>query len=123
MQRIRKDDKVIVITGKNKGRTGTVKKIITSASRERKSKFRKKLSNLVVIEGVNLVKKTQKPNPNLNQEGGIIDVEAPIDVSNVAIFNEMTKKADKVGFKFIEKDGTTHKVRYYKSNNELIDIV
>ncbi len=101
--KIRCNDEVIVITGKDKGKTGKVTKVFP---REHK----------VLVEGINLKKKHQKPNPNLNIQGGIVDMEAPIDVSNVAIYNSATNKADKVGFRF--EDGK--KVRFFKSTNEVI---
>ncbi len=101
--KIRSNDEVIVITGKDKGTTGKVKSVLP---REHK----------VIVEGVNIHKKHQKANPNLQIEGGIVDKEAPIDVSNVAIYNPSTQKADKVGFRF--EDGK--KVRFYKSTNEVI---
>ncbi len=104
MQKIRKDDEVILITGKDKGRRGKVLRVL---GRER-----------VLVEGVNVVKKHQKPNPQRNTQGGIIDKEAPLHISNVAIYNPMTKKADRVGFKILEG----RKVRYFKSNNEMIDV-
>ena len=81
------------------------------------------LDDKVVVEGANLMKKHVKPNPQLEQKGGIIAMEAPLHVSNVALLNPVTKKADKVGFKYLEKDGNTHKVRYFKSNNEVVDLV
>ncbi|MDI9819607.1 MULTISPECIES: 50S ribosomal protein L24 [unclassified Legionella] len=108
MKRIRSGDTVIVIAGKSKGHVGQVKKVF---------------NNKIVVEGANIIKKHVKPNPQLNQQGGIISREAPVDVSNVAVYNPVSKKADKIGFKFIEKDGNTHKVRYFKSNNEIIDLV
>ena len=108
MKRIRKSDTVIVITGKSKGHVGIVKQVIDGS---------------VLVEGANLIKKHVKPNPQLEQKGGIITKEAPLNVSNVALYNPMTKKADKVGFKLIEKDGKAHKVRYFKSNNEVVDLV
>ena len=101
--KIRCNDEVIVITGKDKGKTGKVTKVFP---REHK----------VLVEGINLKKKHQKANPNLNIQGGIVDKEAPIDVSNVAIYNNATQKADKVGFRF--EDGK--KVRFFKSTNEVI---
>jgi len=79
--------------------------------------------NRVLVEGANLIKKHVKPNPQLDQPGGIITKEAALHVSNVAMYNPITKKADKVGFKFIERNGEQHKVRYFKSNQELIDVV
>lgn len=108
MKRIRKGDKVIIIAGKSKGHVGNVMRV---------------LGQKVVVEGGNMIKKHVKPNPNLNQEGGIIAMESPLDVSNVALYNPNTKKADKVGFKFLEKDGLMRKVRYFKSNQEIIDLV
>lgn len=108
MKRIKAGDTVIVISGKSKGHVGTVK------SRK---------DDKLVVEGANLIKKHVKANPQLNQKGGIVTREAAIDASNVALYNPATKSADKVGFKFIEKEGTSHKVRYFKSNNEIIDLI
>lgn len=108
MKRIRSGDTVIVIAGKSKGHVGKVTKVF---------------GDDVVVEGANLIKKHVKPNPQLNQQGGIISREAPLNVSNVAIYNPVSKKADKVGFKYLEKDGNKQKVRYFKSNDEVIDIV
>lgn len=108
MKRIKSGDTVIVITGKSKGHVGKVKRVVGED---------------VVVEGANLIKKHVKPNPQLEQKGGIITREAPFDASNVAIYNPVSKKADKVGFKFLEKDGKKHKVRYFKSNSEVIDFV
>ncbi|WP_448548143.1 50S ribosomal protein L24 [Thalassotalea fusca] len=101
--KIRRDDEVIVLAGKDKGKTGKVTKVLVEESK-------------VFVEGVNLVKKHQKPVPQLQQAGGIIDKEAPIHVSNVAIVNPTTGKADRVGFRV--EDGK--KVRFFKSNNELV---
>jgi len=105
LNKIKKGDEVIVLTGKDKGRQGQVIKVMNNSK--------------VLIENVNLVKKHQKGNPNTGQESGIIEKEMPIDVSNVMLFNPMTKKGDKVGFKILE-DG--RKVRFFKSNNEVVDI-
>jgi len=107
MQKIKKNDEVVVIAGKSKGVRGKVLRII---------KKDKKLK--VIVEGVNLVKKHTKGNPQANKPGGIIEREAALDLSNVALFNPITKKADKVGFKVL--DGK--KVRYFKSNNELVEV-
>jgi len=96
---------VIVITGKDKGKRGTV--------------LRVENASLVVVEGINKVKKHTKPDPNKGVTGGIIEMEKPMQVSNVAIFNSATKKADRVGFKTLEDK---RKVRYFKSNGELVDI-
>lgn len=108
MNRIKKNDTVIVTVGKSKGQIGKVMSV---------------LGEKVLVEGLNLVKKHVKPNPQLDQKGGILSKEAPIHISNVALYNSVTQKADKVGFKVIEKDGKAHKVRYFKSNNELVDLV
>jgi len=102
-RKIRRDDEIVVITGKDKGKSGKVVKVLTGENR-------------VIVEGVNLVKKHQKPNPQLGVAGGIIEKEAPIHVSNVAILNPETGKADRVGFRF-EDD---KKVRFFKSNGETI---
>ena len=101
--KIRRDDEVIVLAGKDKGKTGKVTKVLVEDSK-------------VFVEGVNLVKKHQKPVPQLQQPGGIVEKEAPIHVSNVAILNPTTGKADRVGFRI--EDGK--KVRFFKSNNELV---
>lgn len=105
MQKIKKGDDVIVITGKDKGKRGTVLRVAEDG--------------LVVVEGVNKVKKHQRPNPNKAETGGIIEMEKPIQVSNVAIFNPITKKADRVGIRILEDK---RKVRYFKSNGEAVDI-
>ncbi len=105
MHKIKKGDEVIVLTGKDKGRRGQVLNVI---------KNRK-----VLIENINLVKKHQKGNPNTGEASGIIEKEMPIHVSNVMLFNPITKKGDKVGFRILE-DG--RKVRFFKSNNEVVDI-
>lgn len=111
MKRIKSGDTVIVITGKSKGHVGKVLRVISGTLVK------------VVVEGANMMKKHVKPNPQLEEKGGIVAMEAPLDVSNVALYNPLTKKADKVGFKFLEKEGNTLKVRYFKSNNEIVDLV
>lgn len=103
MRKIRKGDDVIVIAGKDRGKYGTVLRSI-------------KMDRLIV-KGINLVKKHQKPNPALGVTGGITSKEASIHISNVAIFNFTSKKADKVGFKYSAKN----KVRVFKSTNEQIE--
>lgn len=105
MRKIRKEDNVMVIAGKNKGMKGKVLKVLSN--------------DKVLIEGVNVVKKHVKPNPNKNVQGGIQEKEAPIHSSNVALVNPATNQPEKVGFKYLE-DG--RKVRYFKSSNEVIDI-
>ncbi len=104
MEKIRKGDDVIVTTGKDKGKRGTVLRIVDARH--------------LVVEGINRVKKHQRPNPMKNQAGGIVDKDMPIDISNVALFNPQTKKADRVGFKHMQ-DG--RKVRVFKSNGEMVD--
>ncbi len=105
MRRIKKGDDVVVITGKDKGRRGTVVRVLADEDR-------------VIVENVNMVKKHQKPNPALGIPGGIIEKEMPIHVSNVMLYNPTTGKPDRVGFKTLE-DG--RKVRYFKSNGEVLD--
>jgi len=106
VQKIRKGDRVVVMTGKYKGRQGVVLKMLP---REDKA----------IVEGVNMVKCHVKPRPQLRRPGGIIGREAPIHVSNLAVFNPVTQKPDRIGFRFLE-DGK--KVRYFKSNNEVVDV-
>ncbi|MGX5175047.1 50S ribosomal protein L24 [Aliikangiella sp. IMCC44653] len=105
MQKLKTGDEVIVLTGKSNGQRGKISKIITEKNR-------------VVVEGLNMMKKHVRPNPQAGIQGGIVEKEAPMDISNVAIFNSKTGKADKVGVR-VEEDGK--RVRFYKSNNELID--
>lgn len=104
MARIRKSDQVIVLTGKDKGKRGNVLRVLDDGA--------------VVVEGINRVKKHQKPNPMRNIQGGIVEKEMPIHVSNVALFNPATQKADRVGYRQLE-DG--RKVRVFKSNGEMVD--
>jgi len=105
MQKIKKNDQVVVLCGKDKGKRGTVLKVVDSRH--------------LLVDGVNKVKKHQKPNPNRGITGGIIEIAMPIDMSNVALFNPTTNKPDRVGFRLLA-DG--RKVRYFKSNNEVVDI-
>jgi large subunit ribosomal protein L24 len=100
--KIRRDDEVIVLTGKDKGKRGKVKNVLSTGK--------------AIVEGINLVKKHQKPVPATNQPGGIVEQEAAIQLSNIAIFNGASNKADRVGFKI--EDGK--KVRIFKSNGETI---
>ena len=104
MEKIRKGDDIIVIAGRDKGKRGTVLKIVDARH--------------LVVEGVNRVKKHQRPNPMKGVTGGIADKDMPIDISNVALFNPQTKKADRVGFKVMEGG---RKVRVFKSNGEMVD--
>ena len=102
MSKIKKNDDVIIIAGKDKGNRGSVLRV---------------LENKLLVSGVNKVKKHQKPNPVKGVSGGIVEMEMPISVSNVAIYNAATKKADRIGTKFLE-DG--RKVRVFKSSGEVI---
>jgi large subunit ribosomal protein L24 len=104
MRKIRKGDDVVVTTGKDRGKRGTVLRIVDA--------------DHVVVEGANRVKKHQRPNPMKGVTGGIVDQDLPIHVSNVALFNPATKKADRVGLKTLQ-DG--RKVRVFKANDEQVD--
>ena len=104
MSKIRKGDQVVVTTGKDKGKRGTVLRVLDTGK--------------VVVEGINRVKRHTRPNPIKGQTGGIVDKEMPIQASNVALFNPATGKADRVGFRVLD-DG--RKVRYFKSNGEVAD--
>ena len=105
MKRIHKGDEVIVTTGRSKGQRGHVLRVINAEK--------------MLVENVNMVKKHQKPNPGMNQAGGIIEKESPIHVSNIALYNPATGKADRVSFKSLE-DGK--KVRIFRSTGEAVDI-
>ena len=105
MQRIRKGDEVVVIAGRDKGKRGTV--------------LRRTGDEHVVVEGINRVKKHQRPNPMQGVTGGVVDKDMPIHVSNIALFNTATQKADRVGFKVLP-DG--RKVRVFRSNGEQVDV-
>ena len=104
MKRIRKGDDVIVIAGRDKGRRGTVVSV--------------KPDGRLIVENVNVTKKHQRPNPNAGVPGGIIEREAPIDASNVMLFNPATGKGERVGFRTL---GDGRKVRFFKSNDEVVD--
>ena len=101
MSKIIKGDHVVVISGRDKGKQGQVTRL---------------LGDKVVVEGVNLVKRHQKPNPVRNVEGGVVAKNMPIHISNVAIYNKETQKADRVGVKLIDDDGKVRRVRVFKSN-------
>ena len=105
MNKIRKGDQVVVLTGKDKGKRGTVLRVLAN--------------DRVIVEGVNRVKRHTRPNPNRNQTGGIVEKEASIHVSNVALFNAASGKGERVGFKTLE-DG--RKVRYFKHSGEVADV-
>ena len=102
MRKIRKGDEIVVITGKDKGRQGTVLQVLDD---ER-----------LIVEGINIAKKHQRGNPQAGEPGGIIDKAMPIHISNVMVFNPATSKGDRVGIRV--EDGK--KVRFFKSNNELV---
>ncbi|MDF1761854.1 MAG: 50S ribosomal protein L24 [Oleibacter sp.] len=103
MLKIRRNDEVVVIAGKEKGKRGTVQKVLNN--------------DRLIITGINMVKKHQKPNPYQQQPGGIVEKEASIQVSNVAIWNPKTEKADRIGFK-VEGES---KVRIFKSTGDQVD--
>lgn len=105
MRKLKSGDEVIVITGKDKGKTGKIVRIIDGEK--------------IVVENLNLAKRHTKGNPMKNTPGGIVEKEMPIHISNVALFNPLTNKADRVGIKTLE-DGK--KVRFFKSNQEVVDI-
>lgn len=102
MRKLKKDDQVIVITGKDKGKRGAIQRVLDNGR--------------LLVAGVNIIKKHTKANPQLGVQGGIVEREASIEVSNVAIYNPKTNKADRVGFK--DQDGK--KVRVYKSSGDVI---
>jgi large subunit ribosomal protein L24 len=105
MRKIRRGDEIIVIAGKDKGRQGHVIKVINN--------------DRVLVEGINMVKRHTKPNPNRGIAGGIIEREAAIHISNVMLYNPTAKKGDRVGFRTLENG---RKVRYFKSNDEVVDV-
>ncbi|MFV1972396.1 MAG: 50S ribosomal protein L24 [Thiohalobacterales bacterium] len=105
MQRIRQGDDVVVVTGRDKGKRGSVLRVMPDGR--------------IVVADINMVKRHTKPNPNRGITGGIIEKEMPLDPSNIMLFNPQTSKGDRIGFKTLE-DG--RKVRYFKSTNEVVDI-
>ena len=104
--KIKKGDEVVVLTGRDKSKRGTVTRVLKDEGK-------------VIVENINMVKRHTKGNPQQGTAGGIIEKEMPIDVSNVAIWNPVSNKADRIGYKNLE-DG--RKVRYFKSNDEVIDL-
>ncbi len=105
MNRLKKGDDVIVIAGKDKGRRGTILKLL--------------VDDRVVVENVNMIKKHTRPNPNKGEPGGIVEKEAPLQASNVMLYNPRSKKGDRVGYRTLD-DG--RKVRFFKSDNEVVDV-
>jgi large subunit ribosomal protein L24 len=105
MNRIKKGDEVIVITGRDKGRRGTVLRVYTD--------------DRVLVENINVVKKHQRPNPQRGVTGGIVEKEMPLQASNVMLWNPIAKKGDRIGVRALQ-DGK--KVRFFKSNNEVVDV-
>jgi large subunit ribosomal protein L24 len=105
MNKLKKGDDVVVIAGKDKGRRGTLLKVRDDGR--------------LVVEGINVARKHTKPNPNRGVSGGIVEVEMPLDESNVMLWNPISEKGDRVGFKVLE-DG--RKVRYFKSDDEVVDV-
>ncbi len=103
MKKIRKNDEVVIISGKDKDRRGTVSHVLSNGK--------------VLVQGINIAKKHQKKNSNAGIDGGIVDKELPIDISNVMVVNPATGKGDRIGIRILE-DGT--KVRFFKSNNEQV---
>ncbi len=104
MKKIKSEDEVIVIAGKDKGKRGKVQKLVGD--------------NRIIVTGINMIKRHTKPNPQAGVPGGIVEKEAPLQISNIAIYNPSTNKADRVGFRLEEGK----KVRFFKSNNELVDL-
>ncbi len=104
MKRIKQGDEVVIIAGKDKGRRGNVVRVYDD--------------DRVLVEGVNIARKHQKPNPNAGVPGGIIEKEMPLDISNVMVYNPSAGKGDRIGIRYLA-DG--RKVRYFKSNDEVLD--
>ncbi len=105
MNKIRKGDQVVVVTGKDKGKRGSVLRVLAN--------------DRVLVENINLVKKHTRPNPNKNVTGGIVEKEMSIHISNVALYNSVSGKGERVGFKSLE-DG--RKVRYFRGSGEVVDV-
>jgi len=104
MQKLKRDDEVVVITGRDKGKRGKITRVLNNGR--------------LIVSGINMIKRHTRPNPNIGQQGGIVEKEAGIQISNVAIFNPKSEKADRVACK-VEEDGT--KVRIFKSDSSLVD--
>ncbi len=108
MKKIKKGDDVVIIAGRDKGKRGTVLRLVSNSH--------------VLVDGANRVKKHERPNPMKNTQGGIVDKEMPLHISNVALFNPVTKKADRAGIKVLDGAAGGKRVRYFKSNGEVIDV-
>jgi len=104
MRKIRQGDNVIVVAGKDKGKRGSILRVVDKEH--------------LLVEGINKAKKHQKPNPKIGSTGGILEKEMPIHVSNIAVYNSVTKKSDRVGIRTLEDK---RKVRFFKSNGEMVD--
>ncbi|MBY8966699.1 50S ribosomal protein L24 [Algiphilus sp.] len=107
MKRIRKGDDVVVIAGKDKGRRGTVSRVVSD--------------DRVLVEGLNVVKKHQRPDPNKGVPGGVVDKEMPLHISNVMLWNAKAEKGDRIGYRVEGEGDAARKVRYFKSNGEVVD--
>lgn len=107
MNKIKKGDEVVVITGKDKNRRGTVSQVLANGK--------------LVVEGINVAKKHQKGNPNAGVAGGIVEQEMPIELSNVMLWNSKAAKGDRVGFKFVGEGEQRRKVRIFKSSQDQVD--
>jgi large subunit ribosomal protein L24 len=108
MQRLKTGDDVIVIAGKDKGRRGSVSRIVSE--------------DRIVVEGINMAKKHVKPNPNAGVAGGIVEQEMPIHVSNVMLFNPETGKGDRVGFRWVGEGDARQKERFFKSTDKAVEV-
>ena len=104
MNKIKKGDEVYILCGKDRGKRGSVLKVLPNGR--------------AIVQGINMVKKHTKPNPQANKPGGILEQEASLEISNIAVYNPASGNGDRVGFRFLE-DG--RKVRYFKSNGEVVD--
>jgi large subunit ribosomal protein L24 len=107
MKKIKKGDEVVVITGKDKARRGIVTQVFSDGK--------------LLVQGINVAKKHQRPNPNTGVAGGIVEKEMPIEASNVMLFNAATGKGDRVGIKVVGEGDSARKVRFFKSNQALVD--
>ena len=107
MNKIRKGDDIVVTAGKDKGRRGTVSRVFDNGK--------------LLVEGVNIAKKHQRPNPNAGVPGGVIEQEMPLDISNVLVWNAKAEKGDRIGFKFEGEGDKRRKLRYFKSSGDAVN--